>query len=134
MIIAAIFSSILTNKVTDYTKTIVVPNVLAAGLPATSVEELLEAIASGSVSTLEAVPGVSENIIGVAVASTKLAYTKSFELIFLVSIAFGGAAVIAACFSPKIEDRLTHDVVRRLHAEGLLHYKEKKTGGPEPIV
>lgn len=74
-------------------------------------------------------PGVSEEIIGVAVASTQLSYAKTLHLIFLVSTAFGGAAVIAGLITPKIKDRLTHDVVRSLYVEGLMGYKEKKTKG-----
>ncbi|OAG42658.1 hypothetical protein AYO21_03243 [Fonsecaea monophora] len=115
----AIFSSILTNKLTDYTKDMVVPAALNAGLPTTSLTQFLTALASGSASAISAVPGVTPSIIASAVTANKAAYAKAFQMVFYSSIPFGVLAVVAACFGPKIEDRLTHDVIRRLEGAHL---------------
>ena len=87
---------------------------MKAGLPASSVEGLLTALASGSTSAISAVPGVSAHILAVAGTTLKEAYSQSFKIVFLATIPFGVVALVAAFFAKDIDDRLTHDVVRRL--------------------
>ena len=48
----------------------------------------------------------------------KTAYSQSFKTVFLASIAFGGVAVIAACFSRDIDDRMNSEVARKLRDIG----------------
>ena len=112
--VVAIYVSILTNKVSENTASEVVPALLKAGLPASSVEGLLAALASGSTSAISAVPGVTAHILAVAGTTLKEAYSQSFKIVFLATIPFGIVALVAAFFAKDIDDRLTHDVVRRL--------------------
>ncbi|KAI1615921.1 siderophore iron transporter [Exophiala viscosa] len=115
VVATTIFSAILTNKVTGYTDTIVVPDLLKAGLPASSVVLFLTALEAGDSSTLASVPGVNKTIISVGAAALKLSYSKAFIIVYLVSIACGVLSVIAAWFTPNLEDRIhSHAVVRRL--------------------
>ena len=116
--IATIFSTILTNRVTENTEHHVVPALIKAGLPVASVEPLLTALSAGNSAAILKVPGVNKNIIGVAAVQVKAAYSNAFTLLFLVTLAFGGIAIIAAWFTPALEDRYTNDVMRRLHKTG----------------
>ncbi|KAK4934506.1 hypothetical protein LTR10_024253 [Elasticomyces elasticus] len=85
---AAILSTVLTNKVTSNTKAIVVPALVKAGLPLTSIEPLFTALSSGNSGAIAAMPGVTQSITAVAVAGIKLAYSKAFTAVYLVTLAF----------------------------------------------
>ncbi len=110
--------AILTNEVKDNTVKDVVPALVKAGLPASSVEGLLTALNSGSTAAIDAVPGVTKKILAVAGVTLKEAYSESFKIVFLATIPFGVIALVAAFFAKDIDSRLTHDVVRRLDARG----------------
>ena len=110
--------AILNNKVASNTDSHVVPALLKAGLPESSVEELLTSLASGSSSAIAAVPGVTSKIIAVAGATLKQAYFEFFKIVFLATIPFGAIALAASLFSKDIDSRLTHNVVRRLDTRG----------------
>ncbi len=110
--------AILTNEVSTNTVKDVVPALVNAGLPPSSVEGLLAALASGSTSAIAAVPGVTKKILAVAGVTLKEAYSESFKIVFLATIPFGVVALVAAFFAKDIDSRLTHDVVRRLDARG----------------
>ncbi|KAK5022839.1 hypothetical protein LTR13_011403 [Exophiala sideris] len=84
----AILSTVLTNKVTSNTKAIVVPALVKAGLPLTSIEPLFTALSSGNSGAIAAMPGVTQSITAVAVAGIKLAYSKAFTAVYLVTLAF----------------------------------------------
>lgn len=91
-----------------------VPELVEAGLPTSSVAALLAALASGSASAIEAVPGVTAQIVEVGAGAYKAAYADAFKTVFLASIAFGGVATIAALLYKEMQAPLSHDVVRRL--------------------
>lgn len=110
--------AILQNKVTENTAHDVVPALLKAGLPATSVESLLTALSSGSTAAINAVPGVTSQILAVAGTTLKAAYSDSFKIVFLATIPFGAVALAASFFARDIDSRLTHNVVRRLDVRG----------------
>lgn len=94
------------------------PDLVAAGLSPTSIEELLADLNAGDLTDAATVPGVTTKILGIAGAGIQAAYSNAFTLIFLVTIAFGGVSCIAAFFSPEIEKHYTGSVVRRLHRAG----------------
>ena len=110
--------AILTNEVSQNTAKDVVPALIHAGLPPSSVESFLTAIASGSTSAISAVPGVTKKILAVAGLKLKEAYSESFKIVFLATIPFGVVALVAAFFAKDIDTRLTHNVVRRLNLRG----------------
>lgn len=110
--------AILQNKITENTASEVVPALLDAGLPASSVEQLLTALSSGSTAAIDAVPGITSKILAIAGTTIKAAYSDSFKIVFLATIPFGVVATIAAFFARDIDSRLTHNVVRRLDLRG----------------
>lgn len=91
-----------------------VPAIVAAGLPVTSVKAFLAAAATGKESAFLAVPGISPEIIEAGVVALTQAYAHAFRITWLATLGFGLLAVIAACFSRNLDDKLSHDVIRRL--------------------
>lgn len=96
----------------------VVPALIGANLPPSSVEPLLGALGAGDATAAAKVPGATKQILGLAVVSLQAAYSNAFTLVFLVTIAFGACSTIAAFFAPEIEKYYTGDVMRRLHIQG----------------
>lgn len=113
------------NKVKEYTVSDVVPALLQAGLPPTSIPDFLTALASGSLPALQAVPEVSPAAIQAGVATFTQAYAKAFKIVWLATLAFGLLAVIASFFTTDIDDKLSHDVVRRLDGSNKTVDEEK---------
>ncbi|CAK1365717.1 unnamed protein product [Cercospora beticola] len=122
----AIYSSVLMNKLTEYTASDVVPAVVAAGLPVTSLEAFLTALSTGNTAALQEIPGVTPAAIGAGAAALREAYAKAFKIVWLATLAFGLLAVVASFFTTNIDDRLSHDVIRRLGAKQKVADVEKK--------
>ena len=118
-------SSVLSNKLASHVAHDVVPAIVEAGLPDSSVQQFVTAFNSGSASAFLQVPGITNNIIAIGTAAMKQAYSKSFSVVFLASISFGACAIISACFVPNVDDKLSGEVVRRLGAHGLVAFGAK---------
>lgn len=108
------------NRLTNLIKTDVGPALVQAGLPPASIEPFVLAAETGSVAALQKVPGVTPTIIQVGISTLTSAYAGAFRITWLATIAFGGLAVIAAIASRDIDDKLSHDVIRRLGPAGWL--------------
>ncbi|GLA13952.1 hypothetical protein AnigIFM62618_011370 [Aspergillus niger] len=113
-IATAIYVAILDNRVTVDLPRDVSAAALNAGLPSSSLTDLLEAVSAGTTAAYEAVPGMTNGILGAVTEAVKTAYSQSFRTVFLASIAFGGLSVIAACFAEGVDGRFTGDVAARL--------------------
>lgn len=86
---AAIYVTILTNKVSQNIMNNVVPAIVKAGLPPTSVRPYLTAVEAGDVSALEAVPGVDMKVIEVGTVTIIAAYENAFRVTWLATLGFG---------------------------------------------
>lgn len=117
------------NRLTHLIKTDVGPALVQAGLPPSSIGPFVLAAETGSVAALQKVPGVTSNIIQVGIGSLTTAYAGAFRITWLATIAFGGLAVIAAIASRDIDDRLSHDVIRRLGPAGWLGKQDDPATG-----
>lgn len=91
---------------------------LDAGLPKSSLANLLEAITAGTQTAMEAVPGITDKIILAATDATKTAYSQAFSTVFLASIAFGGLAIIASLVSVSMDEELNNVVATKLSGAG----------------
>jgi hypothetical protein len=92
----------------------VVLALVTAGLPRTSVEPYLTAVQAGDVEALKTVPGITPQIIQVGTAAIFGAYANAFRITWLATLGFGLLCFLCACGSRDIDDKLTHDVIRRL--------------------
>lgn len=102
------------NKLSGNIKSHVVPALVEAGLPLTSVEQYLAAVQTQSVAAIERVPGIKPAIIQAGTLALTQAYAQAFKITWLATIAFGACSFIAACLSRDIDAKLSHDVIRRL--------------------
>jgi hypothetical protein len=110
--------------VADNIKSDLVPALITAGLPIDSVAEFLSAFQAGSADAVGAVSGVTPKILYVAKTGSKEIYSDAFTVVYLVTLAFGGFAVVASFWTPSIESRLTNEVARQL---GGSNQENKKT-------
>lgn len=106
--------TILNNRIKHTLPANVAPAATSAGLPASDLEPLFAAIGEGTPSALEAVPHITPQILAAVSEALKTAYSQAFHTVFLASIAFGGVAIIAACFSKNIDERMNNEVAKTL--------------------
>lgn len=118
--------SIFTNQSKDYIAANVPGALIAAGLPASSVELFIKAAGTGDPKAFLKVPGISEKIIEVGVVALTNAYAHAFRITWLATLGFGIPCVIAALFSRDIDAKLSHDVIRRL-GHGFVPGKAKQS-------
>lgn len=98
----------------------VIPAALSHGLPQTSLPGLFAAIQSGTASALEAVPGMDVQIAQAVGIAIKISYEKTFSVIYLIAMAFGICATIAAFLlrGSALDNKLTTQVARKLQGIG----------------
>ncbi|RAK94022.1 siderophore iron transporter [Aspergillus costaricaensis CBS 115574] len=113
-IATAIYVAILDNRIAVDLPRDVSATAVNAGLPSSSLTDLLEAVSAGTTAAYDAVPGMTASILGKVTEAVKTAYSQSFRTVFLASIAFGGLSVIAACFAEGVDARFTKDVAAKL--------------------
>ena len=87
------------NKVTEA--------VLAAGLPESSIPQMLRAVTNGTTAAISAVPGTDAAIVAAARAGQKSAWAASFSTVYLSTIAFGATALIISFFASDISEFMT---------------------------
>lgn len=110
-----IYLTILLNTVASNEKKLVVPAVLKAGLPETSLSEFLTALNAGTAAALGRVPGITKEIISVGSEELVTSYIDAFRKVFLTSIAFGGLSVIAAvAVKPFTKEELEGTIIYHL--------------------
>ncbi|KAK8868407.1 siderophore iron transporter [Apiospora arundinis] len=113
-IATSIFVSINGNRLPQEMEDRIPPAVIGAGLPPTSVPTLLEAAKTGKATALKAVPGINSTIIEAFSTAQKDSYSRSFAVIYLNTIAFGGVALIASYWSPNVDSMMTNFVNKRV--------------------
>ena len=130
-----IYLAILLNVVASNTESMVVPAVLQAGLPESSLVQFLTALSTGSAQAIEAVPGITPQIVSVGSQELVAAYVGAIKLVFLASIAFGGCAIIAslAC-RPITKLELSGGIVYHLDKAGAGTETVKENGEEAAVV
>jgi len=111
-IATSMYSSILATESAKYIPQKVIPAATAAGLPESSLAALFQGITLGDFST---VPGITADIIAATGAAVKEAYTLTFRTVYLCTLPFGALLILAALFSPNVEQYLTDEVARKMH-------------------
>lgn len=111
----AIYWNVFENKLADVIPTIVGTAAVAAGLPLAQLVPLLEDIAAQNTSALATIPGITPSILLAVEGAVQDAYAQGFKKVYLVSIAFGGAAVLAAVFLGDIRKYMVSRVAVDIH-------------------
>jgi len=114
-IATAIYVAILTNKLNGYIPKYVGAAAAEAGLSAQSLTEVLSGFEIGKFTF----PGITSEVVNSLYSAYQKAYSKSFQVVYLASVAFGICAIVAAFFSPNMEHRFDGQVARRLHGRDI---------------
>ncbi|KAK7402452.1 hypothetical protein QQX98_011779 [Neonectria punicea] len=128
-ILVAVYTTTLTNRLGTTIPKRVPPAVIEAGLPPSSVEAFMAAVAAGTTDAFQSVPGITDQIIATGVRAYKFANYDAFRTVYLTTIAFSGVAVVLTFFAPNTEKFMTGKVVATLNNEGGLD--ARKTGVEE---
>ncbi|OCL08489.1 MFS general substrate transporter [Glonium stellatum] len=113
---STIYSVVLTARMGKTIPAQVPKAVIAAGLLASSVADYMTAItAGGSEKALQAVKGLTPQILIIGTKACRHAYMDAYRTIFLVSIAFGSLAILVSFFIPDINNLMNDSVVATLH-------------------
>lgn len=123
-IATGMYSSILATEVSKYLPQTVIPAATLASLPRSSLTSLLEGVANGNLSSI---PGMSSEILRVVGVAVKDAYARSYQTVYLCTLPFGALLIISALFSPNVEQYLTDEVARKLHAIASVEGEEQVT-------
>ncbi|KAI0006586.1 trichothecene efflux pump [Xylariaceae sp. FL0662B] len=113
-IAVAVYSSILSNRLTTTVPANVGPAAIAAGLPESQVPDLVAAVLK---SKLDSFPGLTDAVKGAVASVLPTAYSQAFQTVYLASIGFGGIAIIGCLFSKDAQQHLTDKVGRKMHSK-----------------
>jgi Fungal trichothecene efflux pump (TRI12) len=112
----AIYTVILSNKLTQYIPALVIPAATEAGLPVSSVPQFIGALSGAT--DITTVPGVNANIIAAGTAAYKVATVEAYRMVFYATIAFTGVGVVLAICAPNVDDLMTDKVATTLQRTG----------------
>lgn len=87
----------------------------AAGLPNTSITDLMTAITAGTQEALSAVPGMNDKILAVANDTVSDSYSTSYAYVYYFCVALGCLSIIAAACMRDFDDYLTEHVSRQIY-------------------
>ncbi|CAK7242006.1 MAG: hypothetical protein STHCBS139747_003480 [Sporothrix thermara] len=107
---SVIYQTVLANRLAHTVPARVPPAVLAAGLPATSVDAFLAAVETGTDAAYAAVAGLTPAIQAAGVRAYQEATSAAYKTVFLTTIAFSGLSVVLSFFAPNVDHLLTKSV------------------------
>jgi Fungal trichothecene efflux pump (TRI12) len=111
----AIYFNVFQNKLADVLPTMVGEAAVGAGLPLAEVPALVLDIVNQNTTAIAELPGISPLILLAVEAAVDNAYVQAFRRVYLVSISFGGAAVIASLFLGDIRKYMVDRVAVDIH-------------------
>ena len=118
----AVYSTILTNRLSTTIPSVVGGAALDAGLPEAQLPEVLAAVSAG---TIAQVPGITQSVLSSIAQALPTAYGQAFKTVYLASLGFGGIAIIGSLLTVDPKKHLTDKVERRMHGRGLGKEVEK---------
>ena len=108
-IASTIYTVVLNSELTKKVAPRVGSAVIAAGLPSGSVSAFVSALSVGS-DALNAVDGVTPDIIAIGSRAYKEANAAAYKIVFLTTIAFSALCVTCALLLPDMDRLLTNKV------------------------
>jgi hypothetical protein len=128
-VFATVFVAILRNKIPQELAAIVPPAVIKAGLPASSIPDLLEAITAGTSAALAKVPGINPHIEAALAPALSTAYAAAYAYVYYAAVAIGLVGLIACCFVKDYDPYFNNHVPRQIYNAGQedLVHKESST-------
>jgi hypothetical protein len=106
---------VYTNKVPGYLESIVPARVLAAGLPESQLELLMNAAAAANQSALTEIEGMTPELLVTTNIAVSDAYSKSYAYVYYFAVAVGMVAIAASICMRDFDKYLTDHVSRQLY-------------------
>jgi hypothetical protein len=119
-IATTIYIAILTNKQKRNIYIYVDSTAVQAGVSQGELSEVLAGFAAGKT----IFGNINSAVIELLHTAYQTAYSHSFKVVYLSSVAFGACSIIAALYTPNMEDKFNDQVSRRLHGNDIAK-KEK---------
>lgn len=94
----AIYYNIFENKLAAVLPATVGAAAAGAGLPLAEIPALVGALVAKNITAIALLPGITPAIIQAAEVAVEGSFVEAFKRVYLVSIAFGGSAVLASLF------------------------------------
>ena len=106
----------LADRVESNMLTTVVPVLVGAGLSPQDVQNSLQILSTADSSNLAQIPGVTPALLEAVAHATREVFAHAFRTVYLISIAFGVSAIIAAIFASEtgLAKYRTTAVVRKI--------------------
>ncbi|KIX06727.1 uncharacterized protein Z518_04703 [Rhinocladiella mackenziei CBS 650.93] len=112
-IATAIYSVVLTDRLSVTVPREVASAVESAGLPPSTVADFIAAFSTGN--GLQEIPDTTPSIIQKVFRAYQIANADAYRMVFYTTIAFCGAGIISALFLPNVDDLMTGEVATRLY-------------------
>ncbi|CAK7238471.1 hypothetical protein SEUCBS140593_010722 [Sporothrix eucalyptigena] len=134
-VVSAVYVTVLSNRLAATIPAQVPSALVAAGLPASSVEAFLSAAQAGTVTAADAatalatsIPGLTQAILDTGIMAYRNANADAYKTVYLASIAFTGLAVVLALLGRNTEDMMTDQIVATLANEDNSLTQKLETG------
>jgi hypothetical protein len=116
----AIYGAALTTRLNKYIPSYIGAAAENAGLPQSSLEAFVGALAIGDSISLSSIPGVTPTIINAGVVALKQAYADGLRVVYTIAAPFGALACIACFFLGDLTSVMNYAVdapVEDLHVK-----------------
>lgn len=123
-----VYTVILTNQLTENLGVNVAAALAAAGLPVADIPSVTGALVTGD-STSPALTLASADALDAGILAIKLTYAHAFEIIYLVSIAFGIVGTVCAAFTRNVGEYMTNKLDVILDEQAHLGLHDVQKGG-----
>ncbi|KAJ5739323.1 hypothetical protein N7533_012107 [Penicillium manginii] len=124
-VFTAIFAAAFNARVQKFIPEYVSRAVLDAGLPPSSVENFIKAIAAGDESALSSVSGVDSGILSAGTSAAKQAYADSVRVVYIIAAPFGLLACICCFFLGDLRLAMNYAVDAPLEPLHPRHHDEQ---------
>lgn len=122
-IYTAAFNTCLKKFLPEY----ISKSALAAGLPASSIADFIQALSEDDTVALGEVPGVTPTIIALGIRALQQAYADSLWVVFIIALPFGVVACIASCFLGDLRETMNYHVDAPIEVPRAKHGNEVNT-------
>ncbi|CAK7213428.1 hypothetical protein SBRCBS47491_001793 [Sporothrix bragantina] len=120
---SAVLGSVLQNTLSSNVPKYVTSAATSAGLPASSVAQLILVIKGTAKSST--VPGLTPEILDVATHAYRTAASIAFRNVMLTAMAFGTIGIACSFFAPSMDESKKAIIARTLHRRGLVEHDNK---------
>lgn len=107
---SAIYTAAFNTRLKKFLPEYIAKSALAAGLPASSIADFIQALSEDDTVALSKVPGVTPTVISRGISALQQAYADSIRVVFIIAVPFGVIACIASCFLGDLSETMNYHV------------------------